>query len=90
MSYRSKPYWWLVCDHPGCKVWSTYGSDYSAWESETAAEIEAEASEWLLMGERHYCDVHAYLYDHELRQDMEPVRRFAYLKEWAQRRLAAA
>ena len=33
MSVKSAPYYWLVCDAPGCGVSSTEGSEFAAWAS---------------------------------------------------------
>lgn len=83
----STPYYWLVCDMPGCKRKSTEGGDYSAWESGSSAMMEAEESEWWISddGQTHICDIHAQLFDPERREEMEPYLRYAY-NEWYARR----
>lgn len=45
MGYVSAPFWWIVCDEPGCEVKSTTG-EYSAWGDQGEARDEALDSDW--------------------------------------------
>ena len=59
MSIKSKPYFWLECDHNGCDAKSPDGDEYSAWEDHGQAIDCAQNSYWTitLHGE-HYCEEH--------------------------------
>lgn len=46
MSVQSKPYYWLVCDHPGCNRKSTEGGEFTAWSDRNGAEEDAGNSDW--------------------------------------------
>jgi hypothetical protein len=46
MPYVSEPFWWIVCDEPGCEVKSTEGGEYTAWGDKGAARDEAVDSDW--------------------------------------------
>jgi len=63
MSIQSKPYYWVVCDEPGCERKSTDGGDYTAWSEEDHALDDADASEWLILDDVHYC------YEHSTKDD---------------------
>jgi hypothetical protein len=42
---KSKPYYWIECDWPGCGESAQQG-DFSAWADAGAAEDEAINSDW--------------------------------------------
>jgi len=44
--YVSAPYWFIVCQEPGCGVKSTEDSEYSAWADTGGARDEALDSDW--------------------------------------------
>jgi hypothetical protein len=70
MSVKSAPYYWLICDEPGCGAKSTEGQDYSAWEDESQAVESADCSDWLILPDgKHYCDQHANKHDPDLKED---------------------
>lgn len=71
MSVKSAPYYWLECDEPDCGNISTEGSDYTAWSDLDGAIAEADGSDWLLLGDKHYCDGHAAKNDPDLQEDSE-------------------
>lgn len=60
MTARSKPYFWLVCDHPDCEAVSTEGSDWTgAWAEVDVAEEDAGFAGWLITEDgQHYCNDH--------------------------------
>jgi hypothetical protein len=60
MSVKSKPYYWVVCDWPGCGMSAQEGSDYSAWSHRLDALEAALDADWWIDHKRdlHYCDNH--------------------------------
>ena len=58
MSVHSKPFYWLVCDEPGCERKSTEGHEFDAWADEDNALESAECRDWLIIGDEHYCYEH--------------------------------
>lgn len=56
---QEAPFFWLVCDHDGCGIKSTEGSDYAAWVDMASALDDAERSDWLITDDNHhYCADH--------------------------------
>jgi hypothetical protein len=53
MTFKSAPYFWLVCD--GCERSSTEGGDISAWVDEAQAIVDAECDAWFVEPGRHLC-----------------------------------
>ncbi len=68
---QSAPYYWLTCDEPDCGNVSTEGCDFTAWEDESQAVEQATESDWLAVGDNHYCDGHANKHDPELKEDCD-------------------
>jgi hypothetical protein len=66
MSIKSKPFYWLECDEPGCGVKSTEGGEFDAWSDAHQAVDDADASDWLITGVAHFCFDHAAKNDPEL------------------------
>lgn len=62
MGYQSAPYWWIVCDEPGCEAKSTEGSGYAAWGDQGGARDEAIDSDWreARTGDLFFCWEHSY------------------------------
>lgn len=71
MSVKSEPYYWLTCDEPGCGNKSTDGDEFTAWSDEANAVEMAECRDWLIVGDKHYCDGHANKNDPELLADCD-------------------
>jgi hypothetical protein len=53
MSYRSAPFWWLVCDL--CGATSTEGSEHVAWMDQSQAVDDAECGDWWVEDGNHLC-----------------------------------
>ncbi|MFD5864390.1 hypothetical protein ACFWGP_05530 [Agromyces sp. NPDC127015] len=45
---RSAPFYWLVCDYPGCNRSSTEDGDYAAFDSIDFAKRDARENEWVI------------------------------------------
>lgn len=59
MSVGSAPYFWLVCDQPGCDRKSTEGGEFTAWSEEDQAVEEAFNIDWTITSDgNHFCDLH--------------------------------
>lgn len=60
MSLKSKPYFWVECDWPGCGANAQEGSEYAAWGETSAARDSAnDAGWWQSEGEAlDYCEDH--------------------------------
>lgn len=71
MSIKSKPFYWLECDEPGCGNKSTDGDEYDAWADESQAVDCAGNAEWLILDGKHYCDGHATKHDPTLKEDCD-------------------
>jgi hypothetical protein len=54
VSYRSAPFWWLVCDLCGAN--STEGSEHVAWQDQGQAVEDAESSYWWVEDGNHLCE----------------------------------
>jgi hypothetical protein len=79
MTVKSKPYFWVVCDHDGCAERSpSAGYEITAWCTEGDAITQAEEDDFAVndAGE-HYCPEH--------RDDaLTPAERDAIAKEDAE------
>lgn len=58
MTVKSKPYYWVECDEPGCGVTTGDLGDYSAWSDAGQAEDMWRDGDNQEIDGRHYC------YDH--------------------------
>lgn len=59
MSIKSKPYYWVVCDEPGCDATSSDLGDFSAWGDEADAIDEAADWDWEVQVDgKDYCEDH--------------------------------
>jgi len=57
---RSKPYYWITCDHPGCEERSPgSGYEYSAWSEPQDVITCAEEGDWQQQGDLWFCPDHA-------------------------------
>lgn len=65
MSIKSEPYYWLECDELDCTNISTESSEHTAWSDINGAIEQADGAEWLIVGDRHYCDGHAANHDEQ-------------------------
>lgn len=49
MPLRSKPFYWIECDHPGCTARAPDKHDeFIAWADESTAEVMADEADWML------------------------------------------
>jgi len=64
---RSKPYYWIQCDHPAGRPFSSgcearcpdACSEHTAWSEEDGAIAYAEESGWQQRGDLWFCPEHA-------------------------------
>lgn len=73
MSTQSAPFYWLVCDYPGCGVKSTEDGEYSAWSDAGQAVDDATSSDWLSDERGDYCPEHWVYTDDEDSDSMQPL-----------------
>lgn len=81
MTLKSKPYWWVECDHDECPARCPDGEyeGITAWEDDDCAEQSAQDADWWVQpsawggAPRHWCDEH---YHHCVaREDTDDDRR---------------
>ena len=69
MSLKSRPFYWLECDEPDCGVKSTEGGEYDAWSNSYQAFDDADSSDWLIIGDAHYCYEHSAKHDPDAQEE---------------------
>jgi hypothetical protein len=65
MSAKSRLYYSIECDFPGCGASAQEGGDYSAWADLDTAVDEAREADWISDERGDYCILHT-VYDEEL------------------------
>lgn len=56
MSLKSAPYYWAECDAEECEKSSREIGEYSAWAQADVVEMDIENADWIVIGDKHYCD----------------------------------
>ena len=60
MTIKSAPFYWVECDHDGCKQRTpSEGCEISAWADEDQAGAGADDDGWATTDDcKHYCEDH--------------------------------